>query len=141
MIKSIFISLFALSMLPVSSTAQEFPAPFGVWRTQMHGALVEMRLCSDNSPCAFLKWFNPTLTRGITNDLRNPNRAQRTRALIGVPILWGLRNNGNGWDNGKIYNPETGQTFKGSMRIISENRIQVTGCWGHLCRSEIWIRN
>jgi uncharacterized protein (DUF2147 family) len=116
------------------------PNPVGRWRTQMHGALVDVRMCADQVPCAFLAWVDPAKAGGVTKDLQNPDPSLRSRPLVGVPILWGLRPSGNGWKGGRVYNPETGQIFRSSMQPLSADKLRVTGCWGPLCRSEIWTR-
>ena len=112
----------------------------GHWRTQMHGAVVEVRTCAAQSPCAILKWIDPVKSRGTTLDLRNPDPKLRTRPLVGVPIVWGLRQGSDGWTGGRVYNPETGQIFRSAMQPLGADRLRVTGCWGPLCRSEIWVR-
>lgn len=127
-------------MVLTGTGEQNAPNLAGRWRTQMHGALVEIRYCADRSPCGFLAWVDQSITRGITTDVRNPDPALRRRPLIGVPIIWGLRPSGARWTGGRVYNPETGQTFRSSMESISNRRLRVTGCWGPLCRSEIWIK-
>ncbi len=129
-----------LIALLTAATGPSTPVPAGRWRTQMQGALVDIRDCADRSPCAFLVWVDQSIARGITTDVRNPDRALRSRPLIGVPIVWGLRPSETGWAGGRVYNPETGQTFRSSMQSISDRRLRVTGCWGPLCRSEIWVR-
>lgn len=135
---------WAAGLLIVASAAMsggpEISNPNGRWRTQMHGALVDISTCPDRSPCAFLAWVTPSKAKGMTKDLRNPDAALRSRPLIGVPILWGLKPSGRGWKGGRVYNPETGQTFKSSLMPLSQDRLRVTGCWGILCRDEIWVR-
>lgn len=116
------------------------PNPNGLWRTQMHGAHVEIRTCADRSPCAFLTWVDDSIAQGNTRDVRNPDVSMRNRPLIGLPILWGLRSTASGWEGGSVYNPDTGQTFRSSMRFRPDGKLQVTGCWGPLCRSETWVR-
>lgn len=123
-----------------AASAPEASSPVGRWRTQMHGALVEIKSCTNRSPCGFLAWVDHSVSQGITTDIRNPNPALRSRPLIGVPIIWGLRRDGPGWKGGRVYNPETGQTFRSSMQPVSDRKLRVTGCWGPLCRSEIWVR-
>lgn len=112
----------------------------GHWRTQMHGAIVEVRACANQTPCAFLVWIDPAKARGVTRDLRNPDPALRSRPLVGVPIVWGLRAEDRGWTGGRVYNPETGQVFRAAMQPMPGNTLKVTGCWGPLCRSETWVR-
>lgn len=130
--------VFSVSL--TAANVQVASNPAGRWRTQMQGALVEIRTCADRSPCAFLVWVDQSISQGITTDVRNPNPALRSRPLLGVPILWGLRPSGNGWQGGRVYNPETGQTFRSSMEPLLDRRLRVTGCWGPLCRSEIWVK-
>jgi uncharacterized protein (DUF2147 family) len=137
--RKLVLSLFFLASL-TAANGQNAQYPVGRWRTQMQGALVDIKTCVDNSPCGVLAWVDQSISHGITTDIRNPNPALRSRPLIGVPIVWGLRRAGDGWEGGRVYNPETGQTFRSSMRPISDRRLRVTGCWGPLCRSEIWVR-
>jgi len=113
----------------------------GSWRTQLHGALVEVRPCVNQAPCAYLTWIDSKRAGGVTLDLRNPDPSLRSRPLVGVPIVWGMRPNGQGWAGGRVYNPETGQTFRSSMKPLPGGKLQVTGCWGPICRSEIWVRD
>jgi uncharacterized protein (DUF2147 family) len=127
-------------MLSTVVSGQSISNPVGRWRTQMQGALVEIRNCAGNSPCAFLISVDQSVSRGVTTDTRNPNLAMRSRPLAGLPIVWGLRPAGQGWSSGRVYNPETGQTFRSSMHRISDRALRVTGCWGPLCRSETWMK-
>ena len=127
-------------LLPTASVGQNAPYPLGFWRTQMHGALVEIRNCAPSSPCGFLSWVDPSISHGTTKDVRNPNAAMRSRPLIGIAIIWGLQRSGAGWKGGQVYNPETGQTFRSSMQSLSNRKLKVTGCWGPLCRSEVWVK-
>lgn len=111
----------------------------GTWRTQMHHALVSISACG-GTPCGALVWVDPELTEGATTDARNPDRRLRNRPLVGLPILWGFQSEATRWASGRVYNPDTGQTFSASLRLLSEDTILVTGCLGPLCRSERWIR-
>ena len=112
----------------------------GRWRTVRHGALVEIVDCGDRSPCGVLAWVDPAITRGTTRDIRNLNPALRNRALIGVPILWGFTPTGEGWEGGRLYNPDDGKTFAAHLQLLSPHNLRVTGCLGPLCRSQVWTR-
>jgi uncharacterized protein (DUF2147 family) len=106
----------------------------------MHHALVSISACEDSTPCGALVWVDPELTEGATTDTRNLDRRLRNRPLVGLPILWGFQSARTQWASGHVYNPDTGQTFSASLRLVSEDTLLVTGCLGLLCRSERWIR-
>jgi uncharacterized protein (DUF2147 family) len=112
----------------------------GQWRTQMHGAKVKISDCSDGSPCGVLVWVNPATRGSVTLDERNADPALRQRPLIGVPILWGYKCKSARLDHGSVYNPETGQTFRSSIRKVAPHQLHVTGCLGPLCLTEVWTR-
>lgn len=131
---------FAIAIVASAASAHDISELSGRWRTQRHGAHVDIADCGDGSPCGVLAWVPPAVTNGATTDERNPNRALRTRPLVGVPILWGLHAADGGWGDGRLYNPDTGQTFRTFVNPSSRRQLRVTGCLGALCRTEIWTR-
>ena len=121
--------------------AQQQPAQFiGDWRTVRHGAEVKIVDCGDGSPCGYLTAVSDDIRGGATHDERNKNPALRARPLLGLPILWGYQKTDIGWNRGRLYNPETGQTFRSSVVVISSDKLKVTGCLGPFCRQQIWTR-
>ena len=64
----------------------------------------------------------------------------RERPLIGVPILWGFLPDGEGWQGGRLYNPDDGKDFRAELQLLSPTRLRVTACFGPFCRSQIWTR-
>jgi uncharacterized protein (DUF2147 family) len=112
----------------------------GSWRTVRYEANVGITDCGDGSPCGYLLSSGLKQGEGRTSDSRNPDAALRDRPLDGLPLLWGFSPAGAGWEGGRLYNPETGQTFRSSMQLISADRLRVRGCLGLLCRSQVWTR-
>ncbi|MEM7741860.1 MAG: DUF2147 domain-containing protein [Pseudomonadota bacterium] len=122
------------------AAAGDLTALAGEWRTVRHGADVEIRDCGDGSPCGFLIFVSTDITGGEVNDVRNNDPSLRDRPLDGLPILWGFSKRDKGWYRGKLYNPDTGQTFRSSMELISPDELKVKGCLGPLCRQQTWVR-
>lgn len=112
----------------------------GTWRTQRHGALVQVGDCGDATPCGQLVWVDARMADGQTQDVRNRDPSLRQRGLIGVPIVWGFAAQAGGWHNGWVYNPDDGKTFRARLKLLSAHELRVTGCLGPLCRSEVWTR-
>ena len=62
-----------------------------------------------------------------------------SRKLMGLPVLTDLRQDGDLW-RGDIYDPEGGKTYRSVIRRKSANRLEVKGCVGPFCQTQIWTR-
>ena len=61
---------------------------------------------------------NPTEADGTPAvDSNNPDKALRSRKLIGLNMLSGLKKNGGEYSGGKIYDPGNGKTYNCSMKV------------------------
>lgn len=112
----------------------------GLWRDTRYGALVDIGDCGNGTPCGWLTRVDARLTEGQTQDVRNRDPLLRTRALVGLPVLWDFVSGPEGWHDGWLYNPDDGKTFRAHLRLLSTKELRVTGCLGLLCRSEVWTR-
>lgn len=130
----------ALAVCSGPASASEGPEIMGDWRTVRHSAEVRIEDCGDGSPCGFLISAGQDIVRGRTHDEHNRDPELRHRRLNGLPILWGYSRKAEGWRNGRLYNPETGQTFRSSLNLISSDRLRVKGCLGPFCREQTWTR-
>ena len=136
-----FLALFLTYLLMAGgASAGSVDDIAGQWRTVRHGALVEIADCGNGTPCGALAWVDAAISQGNSRDIRNCDPALRDRPLIGVPILWGFEPGGDGWQNGRLYNPDDGKTFTAHLRLLSNTKLRVTGCLGPLCRSQTWTR-
>ncbi|HEX3797314.1 MAG TPA: DUF2147 domain-containing protein [Verrucomicrobiae bacterium] len=65
------------------------------------------------------------------NDRYNPNPKLRDRPVIGIELMTEfVYARKNLWDEGKIYDPETGKTYKCKMILKSPNKLEVHGYIG-----------
>ncbi len=74
----------------------------------------------------------------------NPDPALRDRALHGITILHGFEYKGDQvWKGGTIYDPNSGKTYKSSMKMVDQNTLKVRGFIGIslLGRSDTWTRD
>lgn len=86
---------------------------------------------------------NPIRDGGIALDVNNPDKSKHKNPIIGLQIISGFEFDAdeNIWDNGKIYDPESGKTY--SCNIKKEgNKLKVRGYIGFslLGRTEIWTK-
>jgi len=76
-------------------------------------------------------------------DELNPDPALRDRLLLGLTIMEGFTHAGEGrWKNGKIYDPNSGKTYKCKLTLVDEDTLELRGYIGIalLGRSETWTR-
>jgi uncharacterized protein (DUF2147 family) len=76
-------------------------------------------------------------------DDKNPNPALRHRKLLGLTIMRGFRHNGEfRWSGGSIYDPNSGNTYKGNLRLVDRNTLKIRGFIGVSLfgRTDTWTR-
>jgi uncharacterized protein (DUF2147 family) len=129
-------SLFlALSLM--AGTAYARPLEGTTWRTQSGAGTVRIEACGQRT-CGRILTGTPR--PGQTEfDARNPNPALRTRTLIGLTILTGfIRQADFSYKGGTIYDPESGRTYRSEFRLKPDGRLEVKGCIGPICQTQIW---
>ena len=81
--------------------------------------------------------------RPSNKDDLNPDPALRDRDLLGLTIMQGFTAAGDGkWKNGRIYDPNSGKTYKCKLTLVDENTLELRGYIGIslLGRTETWTR-
>ena len=74
-------------------------------------------------------------------DSQNPDPKLKTRALVGLPLIFGFRSAGGGrWADGKIYNPDDGKTYDAKLEPGPGGTLRVSGCVLFLCKAQTWRR-
>ena len=62
-------------------------------------------------------------------DDNNPDKALRKRTILGLDIFAAYRLNDGEWQ-GKIYDPESGKTYKSQMHVGTDGRLEIRGYVG-----------
>lgn len=76
-------------------------------------------------------------------DSQNPDPRLRSRNLLGTVILQGFRFDGKGtWTGGTIYDPNSGRTYKSTLKLRDANTLVVRGYVGIRLfgRTVVWSR-
>lgn len=72
-------------------------------------------------------------------DKRNPDKSART--LIGTQILSGFQLQHGVWRGGRVYNPDDGRTYSGTIRLMPDGTLQLQGCALRIfCQTQTWRR-
>ena len=61
--------------------------------------------------------------------------------LVGRKVIEGMRaEDAARWSGGRLYNPEDGRDYKGSLHLESPTRLVVDGCVLFVCKQQVWRR-
>jgi uncharacterized protein (DUF2147 family) len=77
------------------------------------------------------------------NDRKNPDPKLRSRPIAGITIMMNFDYSGNNtWESGRVYDPESGSTYRGKMSLTATNRLELRGYVGIplFGRTEVWTR-
>lgn len=66
----------------------------------------------------------------FSRDVNNPDEKLKGRSLRGVVFMWGLIQDGNEWDDGKIYNTSNGKTYSASAKLEGDTLKVKATVWG-----------
>ena len=74
-------------------------------------------------------------------DRQNPDPALRSRPVMGLAVLTGLRPAGaNAWDGGTIYTPATGKSYPCKATVAADGTLKLTVGGGVFGRTIAWTR-
>ena len=141
--RKIIFSIIALLMPLAAAFAQGKPNVTGKWKLDDGSAIVEVYQ-QGNVYNGKIVWLaEPTEADGTpATDLNNPDKSLRSRQLIGLNMLSGLKEVGDEYKEGKIYDPGNGKTYNCSMKLEGDV-LKVRGSLdkrGLLGRTMDWFR-
>ena len=143
------ILLFTLLLGTFASTnifAQDNPgdAIVGVWESGSGKARVNI-IKSGNYYYGRIVWLRePNNEEGKPKvDKNNPDESKRTTPLLGMRMLSSFEFKGNNlWENGTIYDPESGSTYNCTISLTDKNTMNIRGFIGISAfgRTDVWKR-
>ena len=121
------------------ASAEEF---IGTWLTANSDARIRVAKCG-KALCGTVVWLRNAVdpkTGQPPVDDKNPKAGLRSRKILGLRIFAMEQDNTNSWSGG-IYNSDDGQTYRGRLVPRGEEELEVQGCAGSLCGSEVWTKS
>jgi uncharacterized protein (DUF2147 family) len=151
--KNTFIIFGMAAALLVASPvhSQDPQAIVGKWWNQEKEAQIEIYL-SNGQYCGKIIWlkepnYPDNDPQGMSGkpkvDRENPDSSKRERPILGMNLVWGFTfSGGNLWENGFIYDPREGKTYKCKMTLETPDHLKVRGFLGIslIGRSNNWTR-
>ena len=109
----------------------------GRWVTAEKDAVIAIRKCGRALCGTIEKFLIPPPGGNDQRDVNNADPAKRQRKLIGTAILSGLTADAGVW-RGQVYDPKTGRTYTSEVRRKEGGILEVKGCFGPLCQTQVW---
>ena len=137
--------LALLTVLALTGSGSAFAAePNGTWLTQTGGSRIRVADCG-GALCGTIMWLkepNDPDTGKPKTDKNNSDAAKRSRPLLGVQIVLGMKPAGADKWTGQVYNAEDGKTYSGNLTFSGGGSLQLQGCaLGSLvCKSQTWTK-
>ncbi|NBB22867.1 DUF2147 domain-containing protein [Runella sp. CRIBMP] len=127
-----------------TSMAQNADAVLGVWKNGEGTGMVQIYKKAD-------KYYGKIVWLKVVNDpdgtprkdINNPDEKLRPRPLKGLENLRDFVFKGeNKWEEGRIYDPKTGNDYACEMTMVDENTLEVRGFIGVSLfgRTDVWKR-
>jgi uncharacterized protein (DUF2147 family) len=133
--------LFVAALL--FSTAPAVAAdPAGLWLTQEKDAKIRVAKCAKDTFCGTITWLKEPIdpkTGKPQVDDKNKNPELQNRKIIGLRIFSMALEDSGKWA-GKIYNADDGNEYDASIKVPEKDKLEVRGCAGAFCGSEIWTK-
>lgn len=127
-----FASLLILIILalPIAAKAQTETAILGVWYNTEKTAQVEI-LKKGSEFVGKIVWLQDPNPEGKpATDKQNSDPKLKSRPLMGMHILEGLKYEGGMWKGGEIYDPKSGKTYSCELKLKSSDVLEVKGYLG-----------
>jgi uncharacterized protein (DUF2147 family) len=123
---------------PSDATAAD---PTGVWLTQAGEAKIRVARCGKNM-CGTIIWLrdpiDPATGKPHVDD-KNPDPKLQKRKIIGLRIFNMAPESADTWA-GQVYDSDDGKMYKAKITLKAPTQLEVQGCAGILCGSEMWSK-
>lgn len=140
--KKHLLSLVVLMLFATAAWSQSL-SPVGVWTNQDGKAKFEIYPCGDKLCGKIISLKEPNKDGKPKVDENNPEKKLQNRPLQGLVFLKGFEYDGdNKWDEGTIYDPESGKTYSCYMKMLDKEQLEVKGYIGFslIGKSQNWTR-
>lgn len=105
----------------------------GKWISSGKNLIVQIYKAG-NSYRGKMVWFKSddnSKTMEEWTDKHNPDPALRSRKILGIDVISGVTydNDSQSWENGKIYDAQTGHYWSAAARLDKNGILKVVGYW------------
>ncbi|HEY9001267.1 MAG TPA: DUF2147 domain-containing protein [Mucilaginibacter sp.] len=104
----------------------------GKWESEQHNLRISIYMDKDQFKAKII-WFSDTEGKPMDywRDVRNPDPKLRSRKILGMSILSGLRYDpeNDSWEDGSVYDSRHGRYWNAAAKIGKKGLLHVRGYW------------
>lgn len=143
LIVGILLSQFAVTLTANAETLSS--SPVGLWKTiddatNEPRAIVEIKEVDGKLTGKIIKTFPK---EGDKTECTECSGDKKNKPIVGLEIIWDLKNDGDEWNGGQILDPKNGKIYKAKLSLIENGeKLKVRGFIGFslLGRTQVWLR-
>ena len=143
MLKKNLLALLLFLTFPSLVAQPGNEAPLGTWTNEEKEAHFEIYKCGAKL-CGKIMWLREPLRDGKPKlDKNNPDKNLQNRPILGLIFMRGfVPGRDHKWDDGTIYDPQSGKTYSCYLKVRNKNQMEVKGYIGIslLGRTQNWTR-
>lgn len=127
------IPLLAVAGLASAAASAEADRSRGVWRNPGDTVHIRAHPCG-TSMCGTVTW--------ASEKAKADARRGGTETLVGAQLFSGFVQERPGVWRGKVFVPDIGKTFSGTITVVNDRTLKGSGCLlGRMaCKTQIWTR-
>jgi len=127
---------------PLEQVRPSGDAILGEWWTEKRDARVKFVRATDGTYQGILVW-DATDKDGSKKDSKNPDPKLRDRPVVGIVLMWHLTYKDNAYEDGRVYDPDSGKVYRVETKVESDGRLKVRGYVGlsMFGSTERWTRS
>lgn len=137
------LAVLVFVLLPMAAVSER-PGIEGRWLNGDGDGWIEITITDDSLVGKIVGSPNDRQGDAPRHDALNPDPALRSRPLRGLIIMSGFRYDADGrWVGGRVYDPNSGNTYKGIISLVDANTLELRGYVGISLfgRTETWKRD
>jgi uncharacterized protein (DUF2147 family) len=135
-------ALISILLPALLAGGADIPTPVGTWKND--DATFEISENQGKLSGKIVALREPQTPDGKEKtDIHNPDASKRNRPIIGLVFLSGFtQKSPTRWENGKVYDPKSGNTYSGFMELEGPEKINMRGFIGIslIGRTDVWTR-
>jgi uncharacterized protein (DUF2147 family) len=135
-------AMLSVCVPPFLSVAADSASPVGLWKND--DATFQIFEREGKLDGKIIAMQEPRTPEGKDKtDIHNPDPSKRERPIIGLVFMSGFtRKSDTRWEDGTIYDPQSGNTYSCSMELDGPERIKMRGFIGIslIGRTQVWTR-